>query len=137
MYTGLLHLHNLLRWVIVVTLIWSLWNAYKGKNGKETLIMMISAHITLLVGLYQWMVGGLGMANMSAMSNAAARFWAIEHPTMMITSIVFITLGHRSAKAGNTNKTKRWLIIALIVILLAMPWPFREAIGRPWFPGMH
>ncbi|MFZ9755133.1 MAG: hypothetical protein ACO3DK_03770 [Bacteroidia bacterium] len=137
MDTGLLHLHNLLRWVIVVTLIWSLWNAFKGKNGKETLIMMISAHITLLVGLYQWATGGLGLANMGAMSNSAARFWAIEHPTMMILSILFITLGHRSAKADDTAKTKRWLFIALVLILLAMPWPFREAIGRPWFPGMH
>ena len=80
MYTGLIHLHNLLLWVIVVTLIWSLWNAFKGKNGKETLIMMISAHITLLIGIYQWMVGGLGMANMGAMSNAAARFGRLSIP---------------------------------------------------------
>ncbi|MEK0440298.1 MAG: hypothetical protein RLZZ504_1214, partial [Bacteroidota bacterium] len=27
MYTGLVHLHNLLRWVIVITLVWSLLNA--------------------------------------------------------------------------------------------------------------
>ena len=36
MYTGLVHLHNLLRWVIVITLILSLINAFKGKNGKES-----------------------------------------------------------------------------------------------------
>ena len=35
MYTGLVHMHNLLRWVIVITLILSLINAFKGKNGKE------------------------------------------------------------------------------------------------------
>ena len=53
MYTGLVHLHNLLRWVIVITLVWSLWNAFKGKNGKETLFMMISSHVMLLVAMIQ------------------------------------------------------------------------------------
>jgi hypothetical protein len=27
-------------------------------------------------------------------------------------------------------------LIAMVLILAAVPWPFRELIGRPWFPGM-
>jgi hypothetical protein len=61
MYTGLVHMHNLLRWVIVITLILSLINAFKGKNGKETLIMMISSHVMLLIGLIQWFGGDWGL----------------------------------------------------------------------------
>lgn len=80
MYTGLVHMHNLLRWVIVITLVLSLINAFKGKNGKETLIMMISSHVMLLIGLVQWFGGELGLKQIKnsgmgeAMKNAAIRF---------------------------------------------------------------
>ena len=98
MYTGLVHLHNLLRWVIVITLVWSLLNAFKGKNGKETLIMMISSHVMLLVGLIQWFGGEWGLKRIKdigmgeAMKNAAIRFFAVEHALMMIIGVfLFMT----------------------------------------------
>ena len=36
MMIGLLHLHNLLRWVILILLVWAWINSLKNKNGKET-----------------------------------------------------------------------------------------------------
>lgn len=143
MYTGLVHLHNLLRWVIVITLVLSLINAFKGKNGKETLIMMISSHVMLLIGLIQWFVGNWGLKQIKelgmgeAMKNAAIRFFAVEHALMMIIAIVLITIGHRSAKAGKAN-TKWFLLAALAIILLMMPGPWKSdvALQRGLFPGM-
>ena len=72
MYTGLVHLHNLLRWVIVITLVWSLWNAFKGKNGKETLFMMISSHVMLLIGLIQWFGGDWGLKQIKSLGMGEA-----------------------------------------------------------------
>lgn len=143
MYTGLVHLHNLLRWVIVITLVWSLINAFKGKNGKETLIMMISSHVMLLVGLVQWFGGDWGLKQIKslgmgeAMKNAAVRFFAVEHALMMIIAIALITIGHRSAKAGKTN-TKWLLLAALAIIMMMMPGPWKSdvALQRGLFPGM-
>ena len=143
MYTGLVHLHNLLRWVIVITLVWSLLNAFKGKNGKETLIMMISSHVMLLIGLVQWFGGDWGLKQIKnsgmgeAMKNAAIRFFAVEHALMMIIAIVLITIGHRSAKAGKAN-TKWILLAALAIILIMMPGPWKSdvALQRGLFPGM-
>ena len=143
MYTGLVHLHNLLRWVIVITLVWSLLNALKGKNGKETLIMMISSHVMLLIGLVQWFGGDWGLKQIKnsgmgeAMKNAAIRFFAVEHALMMIIAIVLITIGHRSAKAGKAN-TKWFLLAALAIILMMMPGPWKSdvALQRGLFPGM-
>jgi len=143
MYTGLVHLHNLLRWVIIITLILSLINAFKGKNGKETLIMMISSHVMLLIGLIQWFGGDWGLKQIKnlgmgeAMKNSAIRFFAVEHSLMMVIAVVLITIVHRSAKAAKPN-TKWFLLAALIIILLMMPGPWKSdpALQRGLFPGM-
>jgi threonine/homoserine efflux transporter RhtA len=74
------------------------------------------------------------------MKNKTTRFFIVEHPILMILAIVFITLGHGMAKKTVDDTTKyqkafRYFLIALVLILVAVPWPFRE-VARPWFPGM-
>lgn len=154
MYQGLLHLHNLLRWIILlfllVNIIRHLTRSNQAINGSDkswALPLLISAHITLVLGLYQYFTGGVGFARikdlgMSAvMQNGEYRFWAIEHITGNIIAIILITLGYTTIKKGMGDATKRrkagyLFLAALIIILMTIPWPFREGIGRPWFPGM-
>ncbi|MFN5056227.1 MAG: hypothetical protein ACK5EP_09260 [Bacteroidota bacterium] len=155
METGLLHLHNLLRWIILVLLVVSILKSYNGWKSNKTfmagdkkiwLFTMISAHITLLLGLYQWTLGRFGLftyvkpEGVSMMKDSTLRFYQMEHPVMMIIAIVLITLAYGNAKKAVTDDQKfkkafQLFLVALIVILLAVPWPFRE-IGRPLFPGM-
>lgn len=146
MYTGLLHLHNVLRWVILLLLIVALFQALMKKEGiqKSSLWLLIAAHITFLLGLYQYFtsevvgyvlierVGGFG----NVMKDSFARFWAVEHIAAMIIAVGLITVARRKAKALNYNAALWLYLIALIFILAAVPWPFREAIARPWFPGL-
>ena len=70
MDTGLIHLHNLLRWVILILLVISIFKAFSGWQQKKAfspgdkkvwLFTMIAGHITLLIGLYQWLWGRYGM----------------------------------------------------------------------------
>jgi len=145
MYKGLLDLHNVLRWAILILLLIALLQAFGKKAGirKSSLWLLICAHTTLLVGLYQWFAGNLGLkliqnAGFSVvMKDSASRFWAIEHITGMLIAIILITIGRSKAKVLN-YKAAAWLyLIALIIILATIPWPFREGIGRPWLPGMH
>lgn len=155
METGLLHLHNLLRWVILVLLVLSVLQSYNSwKSGKTFtagdkkiwLFTTISAHITLLLGLYQWTLGRFGLftfvkpEGVSMMKDATLRFYQMEHPVTMILAIVLITLGYGMSKksvsdADKFKKAFRYFLVALILILISIPWPFRE-IGRPLFPGM-
>lgn len=155
METGLLHLHNLLRWIILVLLVVSILKSYTGWKSNKTfmagdkkiwLFTMISAHITLLLGLYQWTLGRFGLftyvkpEGVSMMKDSTLRFYQMEHPVMMIIAIVLITLAYGNAKKAVPDDQKfkkafQLFSVALIVILLAVPWPFRE-IGRPLFPGM-
>jgi hypothetical protein len=155
MYNGLLHLHNLLRWVILLLLIIAILRHLSGMTSKRAisagdkkidLFLMVAAHITLLIGLYQWFAGPWGYkliknAGMSdVMKNDQFRFWAIEHISGMLIAIILITIGRGAVKRSidwRAHKKAFWFFfIALLIILVTVPWPFRAGIGRPWFPGM-
>jgi hypothetical protein len=157
MYEGLLHLHNLLRWVILILLLVAIYKSYTGmtsnrvydKSDKKVgLFLMIAAHITLLIGLYQWVVGDVGLKMIQSagmgevMKNKASRFWAVEHITGMLIAIILITIGKGVAKKSFADRVKFrkafwYFLIALALILVTVPWPFREGIGRPLIPGMR
>lgn len=143
MYKGLLDLHNVLRWLILLFLLVALLQSFAKSPGvrKSSLWLMICAHLTLLVGLYQWFTGALGLKMIQSigfsavMKDSVARFWAVEHIAGMLIAIILITIGRGKAKVLN-YKAASWLfLIALIIILATIPWPFREGIARPWFPG--
>src|SRR5580692_939926 len=72
MYTDLLDLHGILRWVILVLAIVAIFRSYSGMTAgkvfsagdrKVGLFLMIAAHTTLVVGLYLWLAGPYGLAN--------------------------------------------------------------------------
>ncbi len=141
MEKGLLHLHSSLRYVILVLLIGAIYVAFsKNSNAKKiSLPLLISSHIMLLIGIYQWFWGTYGWTKTlpegtSIMKNKVLRFFMVEHPLMMIIAILLITLGHSNIKVGKYKKSGILFGIALILIIAAVPWPFREALGRGWLP---
>lgn len=155
MYTGLLHLHSVLRWLILILLLAAIYKSIVDKAGAFTsthkklgLFLMICCDLILLIGLYQWITGPLGLKNIQntgmkeVMSNSYSRFFAIEHTTAMIIAIVLVHIGKSSGNKSIPDKTKhsRTLLyfgLALLIILISIPWPFRDAgAGRHWFPGM-
>jgi len=156
MYNGLLYLHSLLRWVILLLLVIAIIRHLAGMTSKRLvnagdkkidLFLMISAHTMLVIGLYQWFVGGYGLKSIQnngmavVMKNAVMRYWAIEHITGMLLAIILITVGRgavkRATDAGAHKKAFWFFLLALIVILATIPWPGRMGVGRPIFPGVH
>ena len=152
MYTGLLHLHNLLRYVIVILLIiavfkslmgWLNKKEYTASDNKISLFLLISAHLQLVLGFVVYFNSQLvksAMADMAAaMKIPGIRFFVADHMTSMILGIILITLGRIMGKKGKTDvaKFRRQTIfftLAMIVIFYAIPWPWREiGIARPWF----
>ncbi len=145
METGLLHLHSVLRWVILLLLLVTLFSAIAKKTTirSSSLWLLISAHIMFVIGIYQLIAGRFGIMNgrgtdIPLMKDTFYRFFWIEHPLMMFVAIVLITIARGKAKVLNYKATAWLLFIALILILAAVPWPFREVVGegRNWFPGM-
>ncbi len=141
MQTGLVHLHNILRWVILVLLLVSIAKSFSGWQNKKVftpgdrktwLFLLISAHTTLLLGLIQVFFGRFGIftttlpAGTEVMKDKFYRFYWVEHPVTMILAIVFITLGYGMAKKPVRDEVKYkkafwYFFIALVLILAAIP----------------
>jgi uncharacterized membrane protein len=144
MEKGLLHLHSFLRWVILILLLVAIYQAFAKKESikKSSLWLMISAHIMLLVGLYQLFWGRWGITKglpegVQLMKDSFYRFFWVEHPLLMVLAIGVITVARGKAKVLNYKTTGWLLLIALLFLLVAIPWPFRAVgAGRTWFPGM-
>jgi len=116
---------------------------FSASDKKVGLFLMIAAHTTLLVGLYLWFFGPFGLMNIqnlgfgAMMKDRIARYYAVEHTTGMLIAIVLITIGRGASKKNipDVAKFKRtfwFILVALIIILATVPWPFRAGIGRPW-----
>jgi L-asparagine transporter-like permease len=153
MYDILLSLHSILRWVILLLLVLNLIRhfaamnrPFNGIDKQLGLWLMIAAHITLLIGLYQWFAGALGFQNitnngMSAvMKNGGYRFFAVEHTVGMLIAIALITIarGMYRKELPDGKKHRRCIvfyILSLVIILAFIPWPGMEDIGRPLFRG--
>ena len=148
-YTYVLQAHNFLRWIILLLLIIlgirSLTGGRPFTSGDRKLgsTLTIFTDITLLIGVYQWISGAWGLKRIQedglgeVMKNDTSRFFAVEHFLMMIFVVIFIHVAGSYAKKEmpDPKKHRRRLIfygLALLLTLIAIPWPFREELGRPW-----
>ena len=147
-------LHNLLRWAVLLFGLWTLLNAITGVFGKRNytandnrsnLFFMISCDIQLLLGLIlyfsnSWFDRLKDLGN--NMKDPYNRFFTMEHMSMMIIAWILVHVGRASVKRATTDaaKHKRMLIffgIAILLILAAIPWPFREVIAKPYFRWLN
>ncbi len=157
MQQGLLHLHNFLRWFVLIFALWTIFKSAGGMNGgkafgksdkRPALLLMITCDIQLLLGLMLYFTGAWGLKNIQNMGGMGAimkdkvsRFWGVEHITGMLIAIILVHIAYSSLKKdipdGAKFKKLFWYtLIALVIILATIPWPFREGIGRALFPGM-
>jgi hypothetical protein len=150
MYTMILMLHSWLRWVALIAGVAATIAAARDKTVSPAssradtwgLILLITLDVQMLLGLVMYLAVSPTMeairANFgAAMKDPAARFWAVEHITMMMGA-VFVThvgrvLARKSANADAKNmKLMICFGIATALMFLAIPWPGMRA-GRPLF----
>lgn len=145
METGFEHLHSLLRWILLILLVVLVSKAVIGgskrffeKDRKLALFILIAAHIQLLIGFSLYFMRGYHEV-LGEMGNAAIRFKSLEHPLGMLIAIILITMGYGRIKRGASDAAKFKAVkvffgIALIIILVSIPWPFREGMANyGWF----
>ncbi len=149
---NIITVHSLIRWAILFFGFWAVFNGAKGLINKSSfsandkrsgLFFMICCDIQLLLGLilfffndwFDRMKSGMG----AVMKNPIDRFFTIEHGMIMILAWLFVHIGYSSVKkATDENKHKKMVIffgLALFLILISIPWPFRAVgIQRSLFP---
>ena len=150
MYTTILTLHSWLRWVALVAGVAATLAAVRsdtappGKTRADRwgLILMITLDIQMLLGLVMYFAVSPVMASIradfgAAMKDPAARFWAVEHITMMLGAVVLTHVGRVLAKKTANADARRMKLfvcfgIATAFMFLAIPWPGLRA-GRPLF----
>lgn len=146
-------IHSILRWAVLVFGVWAVLAAvaglvskkpYSSGNNKTGLFFMICCDIQLLLGLILYFTG-MWFENLKnhageVMKDAVERYFSVEHALMMIIAWLLVHVGRSMVKRAGTDaqKHKRTLIyfgIALVIILLMIPWPFKQpGIARQLFP---
>ncbi len=149
MYSFILSIHNILRWVVLIVLILAFVNALLGWIQKRSwsstdrklgTFAGIGIDIQLLLGLLLYFVYSpittSSFANFgAAMGSSDRRFFLVEHSSLMLLALIFVHLGSvLSRKATSDQKKHRqaaiWFGLTLLVVLLGTPW------FRPLFPGL-
>jgi hypothetical protein len=151
MYKTLLFSHSLFRWIALGALLYSIFRAGKGYALKRNFTKTDNAfrhwtatiaHIQLVIGIvlytqspiikYYW-------ANLKeAHRPTDAVFFGLVHMVLMLTALILITIGSALAKRKQTDTEKfktilLWFSISLVIIFIAIPWPFSPLANRPYF----
>jgi len=145
MYDAILPIHSFIRWLVLLSLIYSITlsaRAYfqgrqftKSDDSVRHWTATI-AHIQLILGILLYTKSMTVKAFFSGSQNMESFFFGIIHISSMLIAIVLITIGSANAKRKKDSKEKFktmliWFSIALLIILLAIPWPFSPLAHRP------
>ncbi len=149
MFNGILDLHNLLRWLVLVAGAYAIFKAVMGMTANKTWeksdkiagsIFAGIIDLQLLVGFGLYFMSPIvkaALADMSAaMKDPVSRQFAVEHISIMIIAAVLAHLGSIMSKRASTDSAKFRMAaifysLAMLSILYAIPW------SRTLIPGMR
>lgn len=151
MYQTLTFLHSTFRWLVLLSLIYSLYRSWNGLHKAKEFTKTDDsvrhwtatiAHIQLVLGItlysqspiikYFWNNFDIARQNFDLL------FFGLIHIFLMLLSIVIITVGSALAKRKIENREKFrtmfiYFLMALVIIFIAIPWPFSPFANRPYF----
>jgi hypothetical protein len=132
MYTGLLHTHSSLRYVVLIMLLVVIVKSLLGMVNKKpfvkvdntlSLILLIVTHLQFVTGLILYFVSDAVQFGPGAMTDY--RYWTVEHIFSMTIAVVLITVARSTSKrmTDDTAKHKRLFIfntIALVIVVVTI-----------------
>ncbi|MBO9691173.1 hypothetical protein [Chryseobacterium sp.] len=151
MYQTLTFLHSFTRWLVLISLIYAVYRSFKGyfsgRKFTETdntvrYWTATIAHLQLVLGMIFYFKSPVIQYFWKHFNEAKESFehifFGLIHISMMFTAIMIVTIGSALAKRKFSDKEKFrtmgiWFSTALIIIFLAIPWPFSPFANRPYF----
>ena len=126
-------IHSIFGWLILFLLFMSVLTAFIKYNKttackatKIHLFTMIVLHTQLIIGLVQYFMSPKVTFAAGFMKDTVTRFFALEHPLLMIIGTIVITIGYlKSKKKISPNKTIAvYYLIGLILVASRFPWQY-------------
>ena len=149
MYPAVLLLHSWLRWLVLVAAVVVLVRAVAGwrRAGPWTPADTSAGKLFVIALDIQFLIGLLLYAGLSpivrtaltdmggAMRDGLLRYWGVEHAVGMIAALAIAHIGHARARRKSSSAARHRAVaistgLALLVILISIPWP-GMAYGRP------
>jgi hypothetical protein len=126
--------HSGFRYVVILLVVLAILGALAGWLGKKpytdgnrklNLFAMISVHTQFLLGIILYFLSPFVVFAKTTMKDPMARYWTVEHITMMLFAIILITIGHSKSKKitipeGKHRAIAIFYILAFIVVVIAI-----------------
>ena len=146
LYSIFVHIHSGFRWIVLAGLLTAIINsviklAYKRNSNKVdssfNRLSMVATHVQVLIGLVLYFISPKVIFSASAISDSFQMFFLVEHVSLMIIAIILITKGYIQSDRTDDEINKQinivvYYSIALLLILISIPWPFR-GLGGAWY----
>lgn len=148
MYHILIVLHAYVRWFVLLILIIAVYKAFSGYFSNKTFTKSDNAvrhwtatfaHIQLMIGMILYFQSPVIKYFLKYKGSAGGEysFFGVIHSTLMLVAIIIVTIGSAMAKRKETDKEKfktmlLWYSLALVIIFIAIPWPFSPFANRPY-----
>jgi hypothetical protein len=143
MHSLLLVTHSILRYFILISLVWIIVRSLTGWLNKTGYVklddqlglgLFMLTHTQLLLGIILFFVSPVVIFSGASMKEPLARYWLVEHNTGMLVAVALITMARTTSKkmTDSISKHKRMFIfngIALVVILLMIFQSKRGLLG--------
>lgn len=151
MFQTLTFYHSIMRWLVLASIVYAIYRAYKGYSSNAQFSKTDNAvrhwtatiaHIQLLIGIILYtqspIIKYFWQNFNEAIQNLDLTFFGLLHLILMLTAIILITIGSALSKRKTTDKEKFktmlvWFSVSLIIIFIAIPWPFSPLANRPYF----
>lgn len=150
MYLNLLLFHSLIRWLVILFMLVALFKSWdgllKGRVFSKTDDRVrhwtaTVAHLQMMIGIVLYakspVVNHYWSGAEPAGQGSGASFFPLIHLLLMLIAIVVLTIGSAKAKRMLTDHDKFktmaiWFTISIILIMIAIPWPFSPLSQRPF-----
>lgn len=142
-YVLMRNVHSWTRWLVLLLALIAIFKALSGWIGRKPFdkqdnilgaSFVGSMHLQLLLGLILYFVlspmglnaiNSMGMG--AVMKNAEARYWAVEHFSVMILAVILAQVGRSLSKKATTDLQKHkksaiFYSVALVLVLSRIPW---------------
>lgn len=151
MFQTLTFYHSIMRWLVLASIVYAIYRAYRGYSSNAQFSKTDNAvrhwtatiaHIQLLIGIILYtqspIIKYFWQNFNEAVQNLDLAFFGLLHLILMLAAIILITIGSALSKRKTTDKEKFktmlvWFSVSLIIIFIAIPWPFSPLANRPYF----